>query len=71
MVRCNIWRVFCPLELEFDTRREPYGLLFDKVKLRGSAGFEELFSVTFRWTSYRADEVLLVSVGSTSLSKST
>jgi hypothetical protein len=32
---------------EFDRRRESYGLLFDEVKLRGSAGFEGLCSVTF------------------------
>jgi hypothetical protein len=39
---------------------------------RGLAlGFDELSSVTFPWISYRADDVLLGSVGSTSLSKST
>jgi hypothetical protein len=63
--------VFQPLGLEFDTRREPYRLLFDEEKLRESAGFEELGSVTFTWTSCRTDDVLLGSVGSTSLSKST
>jgi hypothetical protein len=69
----NIWATFCALgfEFEFDTRREPDELLFDGVKLRESAGFEELRSMTFPWTNYRADDVLLASVGSTSLSKST
>jgi hypothetical protein len=58
-------------EFEFDTRREPYELLFDEVKLRESAGREELCSMTFPWTSYRANDVLFTSFGSTSLSKST
>jgi hypothetical protein len=73
MARPNVWGTFRALsfEFEFDTRREPYELLFDEVKLRESAGFEELWSVTFPWTSYRADDVLLTAVGSTSLSKST
>jgi hypothetical protein len=35
------------IEFEFDTRRESYELLFDEVKLRESAGFDELCSVTF------------------------
>jgi hypothetical protein len=51
--------------------REPYELLFDEVKLRESADFEELCSVSFSWTSYRADDVMLSSIGSRSLSKST
>jgi hypothetical protein len=71
MVLPNVWGTFCALGFEFDTRREPYELLFDEPKLRESAGFEELCSVTFRWASYRAGDVFLALVGSTSLSKST
>jgi hypothetical protein len=73
MARPNVWGTFCALglEFEFDTRREALELLFDEIKLRESAGFEELCSVTFPWTSYRADDVLLASVGSISPSKST
>jgi hypothetical protein len=67
----NIWRAFCALGFKFDTRREAYGLSFDEVTLRESASFDEPCSVTFPWTSYRADDVLLASVGSRSLSKST
>jgi hypothetical protein len=52
-------------------RKDPYELLFDEVKLRERAGFDELYSVTFPWTSYQADDALLTSVGSTSLSEST
>jgi hypothetical protein len=61
MTRPNVWGTFRALGFEFDTSREPYELLFDEVKLRESAGFEELCSVTFPWTSYRADDVLLAS----------
>jgi hypothetical protein len=71
MARANVWRTFRALGFEFDTRREPHDLLFDEVKLGESARFEELCSMTLPWTSYRADDVLLASVGSTSLSKST
>jgi hypothetical protein len=59
---------FVRLDLSL-TRGE--SILFDELKLKESAGFEELCSVTFPWTSYRADDVLLPSVGSTGLSKST
>jgi hypothetical protein len=71
MAQSTVWRTFRALGFEFETRRDPYELLFDEVKLRESAGFEDLCSVTFPWTSYRAHDVLLPSVGSTSLSKST
>jgi hypothetical protein len=73
MARPNVWGTFRALgcEFEFDRRREPYELLFDEVKLRESEGFDELCSVTCPWTNYRAGDVLLASVGSTSLSKST
>jgi hypothetical protein len=71
MVRPNVWGTFCALGFEFDTSKEPYELLFEEVKLMESAGFAELCSMTFSWTSYRADDILLASVGSTSLSKST
>jgi hypothetical protein len=49
MVRPNVWGTFraLALEFEFDTRREPYELLFDDVKLREGAGFHELCSVDF------------------------
>jgi hypothetical protein len=43
---CGTFRAF-GLGFEFDMRREPYELLFDGIKLRESAGFEELCSVTF------------------------
>jgi hypothetical protein len=71
MSRPNIWRTFRALGFAFDTRREPSGLLFDEAKLRERTGFQELRSMTFPWTSYQADDVLLASVGSTSMSKST
>jgi hypothetical protein len=71
MARPNVWGIFHALAFEFDTRREPYELLFDEVKFIESAGFEELCSVAFLRTSYRDDDVLLASVGSTSLTKST
>jgi hypothetical protein len=71
MARPNVWGTFRALALEFGMSSESYELLFDEVKLRESAGFEELCSVTFPWTRYRADDLLLHSVGSTSLSKST
>jgi hypothetical protein len=47
MIQLNIGSAFRALGLEFDTRREPYGLLFDEEKLRESAGFQELLSVDF------------------------
>jgi hypothetical protein len=71
IARLSVWGTFRALGFEFDTRREPYELLFDEVKLRESARFEELCSMTFIWTSSRADDVLLASVESISLSKST
>jgi hypothetical protein len=58
MVLPNVWGTFSALGIEFYMRGEPYKLLFEEVKL------------TFPWTNYRADGVLLASVGSTSLSKS-
>jgi hypothetical protein len=67
----NVWRTFHALGIEFDTKREPYELLFDDAKLRESAGFEELCSVTLPRTIDRAGDVFLASRGSTSLSKST
>jgi hypothetical protein len=47
MIQPNIWGAFRALGLEFDMRREPYGLLFDEEKLRGRAGCQELWSVDF------------------------
>jgi hypothetical protein len=69
----NVWGTFRALGLGFecDRRREPYELLLDEVQLRESAGFDELCSMTFPRTSYRADDVLLASIGSTSLSEPT
>jgi hypothetical protein len=43
MVPSSVWKAFLAIGLEFDTRREPHRLLFDKEKLRGSAGFQELW----------------------------
>jgi hypothetical protein len=47
MVQPSIWGAFRARGLEFDMRREPRGLLFDEGKLRGSAGFQELWFVDF------------------------
>jgi hypothetical protein len=47
MARPNVWGTSRALGLEFDTMRESYRLLFDKEKLRRSAGFQELWSVDF------------------------
>jgi hypothetical protein len=55
MVLANVCRTFRALGLEFDTRREPYWLLFDEIELRESAGFEEQWSVDFPWTICRVD----------------
>jgi hypothetical protein len=71
MARPNVWGTFWALGLEFDTSGEPHELLFDEVKLRESAGFEELCPVTFPWTNDGADDVLLALVGSIILNKST
>jgi hypothetical protein len=46
-VPLNVWRAFQALGLDFATRREPYRLLFDGDKPRGSAGVPELWSVHF------------------------
>jgi hypothetical protein len=69
MVRSNTLEAFRALYFEFDMRREPPKLLFDEIKSRESADFEGLGSVTFPWISCGADDVLLTSVGSTSLNK--
>jgi hypothetical protein len=47
MMQPNLEGGFRAFGLEFDTRRGPYRLLFDEGKLRGSAGFRELWSVDF------------------------
>jgi hypothetical protein len=47
MVPSNAWGAFHALGLDFDTRREPSRLLFDEEKLRGRAGFQELWAVAF------------------------
>jgi hypothetical protein len=38
----DLWSVFRALGLKLDTRSEPYRLLFDKEKLRGGPGYQEL-----------------------------
>jgi hypothetical protein len=45
MAQPNVWGTFHALALEFDTRKDPYRLLFHEEKLRGNAGFQELCSV--------------------------
>jgi hypothetical protein len=47
MLRSNVRGAFSALLFELDARREPDGLLFDEVKLRERAGFQELLSVDF------------------------
>jgi hypothetical protein len=47
LVPSNAWVAFPALTVSFATRREWYRLLFDKVKLRESAGFQEPSSVDF------------------------
>jgi hypothetical protein len=47
MVEPNIWGAFQALGFEFDTRSEPYRLLFNEEKLRESTGFRELWSIDF------------------------
>jgi hypothetical protein len=42
MIGPDIWRAFRALGLEFDVRSVSYRLLFDEMKLRESAGFQEL-----------------------------
>jgi hypothetical protein len=48
MARPDVWGTFRALAVEFDRRRELCVLLFDEVRLRESAGFDELWSVDFR-----------------------
>jgi hypothetical protein len=47
MVPSNAWGAFHALGFEYDTRRESSRLLFDKEKLRGSGGLQELSSLDF------------------------
>jgi hypothetical protein len=47
MVPSNVRRAFSALEGDYGTRREPSRRLFDEEKLRGSAGFQELWSLDF------------------------
>jgi hypothetical protein len=46
-VPSNVWGAFHALALEFATTSKPYGLLFDEVKLRESAGLYDLCSADF------------------------
>jgi hypothetical protein len=43
----NVWGAFPAFEIEFDTRTELCRLLLDKEKVRGTAAFQELWSVGF------------------------
>jgi hypothetical protein len=47
MILPNIWGVFRALELDFDVRNVPDRLLFNEIKLRESAGFQELWYIDF------------------------
>jgi hypothetical protein len=69
--RTNFSETFHALGFEFDTKSEPYELLFDEVQLRESAGFPGLCFVTLPWTSYQTDDVLFDSVGSPGLREPT
>jgi hypothetical protein len=70
MVEPNIWGAFQALDFEFNTRSEPYRLLFNEKKLRESTGFREVWSIAFPWINYRYDGVILSSTGSISQNKS-
>jgi hypothetical protein len=71
MIWPNVWETFYALGPQFDMKREPYGLLFDEGKLRKAVGYQGCGPLTFPWTSYSADDILLSSVGSRILTKST
>jgi hypothetical protein len=43
----NVWGAFLALAFVFDTRMEPYWLVFDEKTMRGSARFQELWCVNF------------------------
>jgi hypothetical protein len=58
-------------EADFDTMSEPYRLLFDDEKLRGSTGFQEACSLDFLLDQLSSRHVLIDLVGSTSLTKVT
>jgi hypothetical protein len=47
MMPSNVLGAFPALGFEFDATIKPYYLLFDEIKLRESAGFEELCSMSF------------------------
>jgi hypothetical protein len=47
MVPSNVWGAFHALGFDYDTRRDLSRLLFDEGKLRGSAGFQALWSLDF------------------------
>jgi hypothetical protein len=51
------------LKFEFDTRSEPYRLLFNEEKLRESAGFREWWSIDFPKVSYQLNDVMLDLIG--------
>jgi hypothetical protein len=43
MIEFNIWGAFAAIGFTHDIEKSPYGLLFDKEKLRQSSGFVELW----------------------------
>jgi hypothetical protein len=69
MVQSSVWGAFLALGVDFEMKREPDQLLFDErqpIEAQASGSCDPL---TFPWTSYRADRVLLRSAGSVSRSK--
>jgi hypothetical protein len=65
MVPSNVWGAFHALGFDYDTRREPSRLLFDEGTLRGSGGFQELWSLDLPLDQLSDSDVLLGSGGST------
>jgi hypothetical protein len=53
MVEVNLWGAFSAIGFTHDTSQDPYGLLFDKEKLRQSRGFVEPWSATCIWRACR------------------
>jgi hypothetical protein len=69
MVPLNVWGAFHALGLDLDTRSEPYWLLFDQEKWRGSAGFREQSTADVPLNQSSSRDVLLGPVGSISRGK--
>jgi hypothetical protein len=51
MVEVYIWGAFAAIGFIHDIEQSPYGLLFDKEKLRQSRGFVELWDRATPWES--------------------